>query len=228
MKTALATVATLLFAGLASANITVTGDGKISYVPNIANVSLTVSTEAGTASEAWQKNGETVKKLFQALKSLGIDEKDLKTTGVHVNPKYFHPKGEPPELIGYTVTYNLTVTVRKLNEVGQVLDALVANGADRLAGISFTHDGLEELIDQARAKAVAEARKKAEIYIKGAGASLGQVVTISEGHHVPYRHFQMELMAKGGHDSLPIAAGKEDLSVTVTVTYTIKNSHKLP
>jgi hypothetical protein len=228
MRSVFATLALLVVAGLASANITVTGNGKVKFVPNIAKVGLTVTSEAGSAAEAWKKNGDIVKKLFQALRDLGIDEKDFKTEGVNVSPKYFYPKDEPPELIGYTVTYNLTVTVRKLNELGKVLDDLVANGADRLTNIAFTTDDVDGLMDQARAKAIAEARKKAEIYVKGAGANLGQVVTIAEGHALPYRHFEYAVPMKAGdHSALPIAAGEQDLSVTVTVTYTIKNSHKL-
>jgi uncharacterized protein YggE len=230
MRNALATLTVLVFAGLASANITVNGDGKITFAPNIAHVTLTVSSEAATAAEAWQKNADLVKKLFQALKERGIDEKDLKTTSLNVSPKYFYPKDEPPELIGFTATYNLTVTVRKLNELGQVLDGLVANGADRVVDITFTADNLDELMDQARAKAIAAARRKAEIYAKGAGANLGQVVTISEGNNPPHWHYRLE-MAKAGNDatsqyaSLPIAGGQQDLTVTVSVTYTIKNSH---
>ena len=228
MRSAFATFALLVCAGLASANITVSGNGKVKFVPNIAKVGLTVTSEAGSAAEAWKKNGDIVKKLFQALRDLGIEEKDFKTEGVNVSPKYYYPKDEPPELIGYTVTYNLTVTVRKLNELGKVLDDLVASGADRLTNIAFTADDLEKLMDEARAKAVAEARKKAEIYTSGAGANLGQVVTISEGHAHPYRHFEYQVPMKAGdHSSLPIAAGEHEMSMTVTVTYTIKNSHKL-
>src|SRR2546428_730079 len=131
MKTKLATLALLVFTGVASADITMTGNGKITYLPNVAQVSFGVSFDAKTANEAWQANAEIVKKLFQVLQERGIDPKDVKTTGLNISPKYFYPKNKKPQLVGYTVTYNLDITVRKLNELGGTLDALVANGANR-------------------------------------------------------------------------------------------------
>jgi uncharacterized protein YggE len=223
MKTKLATLALFLCTGAASADITVTGNGKISYVPNVANVSVGVSSDAKTAAEAWQANAEIVKKLFQVLKDQGIDPKDVKTTGLNVSPKYIYPKDKKPQLVGYTATYNLTVTLRKLNEMGRTLDALVANGANRGMNISFTYDNMDELIDQARAKAVAEARHKADLYVKGAGAHLGAVVTIVEGYAPPPQRFYYEHKLEASVADLPIAAGQQDLTVNVTVTWTIEN-----
>ena len=222
MKAKLATLAVLLCAGVASADITVTGNGKITYIPNLAQVAVGVSSDGRTAADAWQANAEIVKKLFKALKEQGIDEKDIKTTGLNVSPKYIYPKDKKPQLVGYTVTYNLDVTVRKLNELGETLDSLVANGANRGMNLTFTCDNLDELMDQARAKAVADARHKAEVYVKGAGAQLGAVLSISDGQPQLYRQFYYEHVAKGG-TSLPIAVGQQDFTVNVTVTYTIEN-----
>jgi uncharacterized protein YggE len=216
-------LAMLVVAGIASANITVTGDGKITYVPNIGTISAGVSSDAREAADAWKKNADIVKKIFDALKQQGIDPKDLKTTGVNISPNHIYPKGKKPQLVGYTATYNLDVTIRKLNEMGKTLDALVANGANRGMSISFTYDNLEQLLDQARLKAAAEARKKAELYVKGAGANLGAVVTIHEGNYFPPRPFYYEHTMRAAKVDLPIAVGRQDLSVTVTVTYTIEN-----
>jgi uncharacterized protein YggE len=223
MKTQLATLALLAFTGVASANITMTGNGKITYVPNVAQVSFGVSSDAKTAAEAWQANAEIVKKLFQVLKDRGIDPKDLKTTGLNISPKYIYPKDKKPQLVGYTATYNLELMARKLDELGGTLDALVGAGANRGMNLSFTYDNLDSLIDQARAKAVADARHKADLYTKGAGAHLGAVVAIVEGNYMPPRPFYYEHTLKAAAD-LPIAVGQKDLSVSVTVTWTIENS----
>src|SRR6516162_8828135 len=109
------TLAMLFVAGAASANITVTGDGKITFVPNIGVISAGVSSDAREAADAWKKNAEIVKKLFKVLKEQGLDPKDIKTTGLNISPKYIYPKGKQPQLVGYTVTYNLDITIRKLD-----------------------------------------------------------------------------------------------------------------
>jgi uncharacterized protein YggE len=222
MKGFLASLVLLAGAGVASANVTVTGTGKVTYTPDIGHVRLGVSTDGATATEAWQKNAAAVKKVFDALKGLGIAAKDMQTSGLSVTPRYVHPKNEPARLVGYTASYTLTITVRDLTKLGSVLDAAVAAGANRDVSLSFGCSDPEKLLDQARARAVAEARKKALIYVQGAGASLGQVVSINEGTSMPWRQFTLEHrpMAAGG-DALPIATGEQELSVTVTVSYGI-------
>src|SRR6516165_2545606 len=112
MKAVLASLALLVCSGLASANITVTGTGKVVYVPDVGYVTVGVSSEGQTAAEAWQKNGDIVKKVFDALKALGLDPKDLKTSNIHVSPKYDRPQDKAPVLVGYTAGYDLNVTVR--------------------------------------------------------------------------------------------------------------------
>src|SRR5262249_38667251 len=126
-----------------------------------------------------------------------------------------------PVLLGYRASYTLTITVRDLNKLGRVLDGAVECGANRDMGISFGCSNPERLLDRARAQAVAEARKKAEIYVKGAGAALGQGLTITEGHSAPWRHVQYEHLARAKGDALPIASGEQELSVSVTVSYAI-------
>src|SRR5437660_887530 len=125
MRTALAAVlATFLVAGTASANITISGNGKVTYVPTLAHLRLSITSEGKTAAEAWRLNGEQVKKAFGVLKEYQIAEKDYQTAGLHINPKYVHTQGQPPQLVGYTVSYDLTVTVRKLGQLGALLDRL--------------------------------------------------------------------------------------------------------
>src|SRR5262249_48939272 len=159
-----------LGAGLASANVTVTGNGKVVYVPDIGYVSVGVSTDGKTATEAWDRNRDAVRRLFDALQRRGIAAKDMQTSGLNVSPKYIHRPNAEPEMAGYTVSYTLRVTVRKLDQMGSVLDDLVANGANRGMNISFGCADPEKLLDEARARAVADARKKAALYATAAGA----------------------------------------------------------
>ncbi len=222
MKAILASLCTLAFVGVASANISVPGTGKVTYVPDLAHVNVGASSDGKTAAEAWQKNGEIVRKVFDALQKLGVAAKDVKTTGLSVSSRYLYVKDQPPKLLGYTASYTLTITVRDFKKLGAVLDGAVAGGANRDMGIGFGCSDPEKFLDQARARAVRDARKKAEIYVHGAGGALGQVLTISEGHSAPWRHFRYEhaLPASAGAP-LPIAAGEQDMNVSVTVTYAI-------
>jgi uncharacterized protein YggE len=210
-------------------SVTVSGNGKVIYVPDIGYIQVGVSSEGWTASEAWQKNEEIVKKIFAALRKLGVEEKDLKTTNLNVQPRYLYKPNEEPKFLGYTASYDLHVTVRNLDRMGALLDGMVDAGANRNMNISFGCSKLDELIDDARAKAVADARKKANLYVTGAGARLGDVLGISDTPNYQPRFYQVDAMAvKEGKASLPIAAGEQEMTVTITVTWAIDNDRIVP
>ncbi len=212
--------------GLASADVTVSGTGKVTYAPDQATVSVGVSSEGTTAQEAWQKNAAVVKKLFAALAARGLDPQDLQTINLNVAGKYTHPKDQEPVLVGYVVTYDLNVTVRKLDQLGSVLDDLVAAGANRRMNVRFDASDVEKLLDEARAKAAQDARKKAQTYTSAVGARLGRVVAISDTPTFALRSHQLDLEmmpAKAAADSLQVAAGRQELSVTVTIAFAVAN-----
>ena len=150
MKPILATVSLLLCAAVASADITVTGQGKVKYTPDVGYINAGVTSDGNTAAEAWQKNAEIVQKLFAVLKKNGVDPKDMQTSGLNVAPKYIYPKDKAPELVGFTASYTLNVTVRRLDDMGKVLDGLVADGANANMGISFGCSDPEKLMDEGR------------------------------------------------------------------------------
>jgi uncharacterized protein YggE len=224
----LAACCALILAGMSQASITVTGTGKIKYTPDVAHLGFGVTGEGKTAAEAWKKNADAVKKVFAALRKLGIEEKDLQTGGVNVSPKYHHEKDKEPRLVGYVATYDLNVTVRRLNDVGAALDAAVEAGVNQRASIRFACNDPEKLIQQARLAAVTEARAKARVLSEGAGAGLGLVKTISEGAHSPWRTHHLEMPARGdlSANPLPIAAGEQEVTVSVTVTYELAHASR--
>ena len=225
MKAALTTLCALMCIGTASANITVTGTGKVVYVPDMGTLVVGVSSEGKTAAEAWNKNREAVAKLFEVLKKHGVLPKDMKTSNLAVTPHYVE-KDKKQILVGYVASYDLTVVVRKLDDLGTILDGMVENGANRNVSLTFGCSDVDKLMDQARARAVAEARKKAETFVTGAGARLGLVTSITDGSvpqmYYPQMRFSYE--AKADTAGLIIAAGEQELSVNVTVTYEIDNS----
>lgn len=226
MRALVSSLALLVCAGLAPASVTVTGNGKVVYVPDIGYISVGVSSDGKTAAEAWDKNRETVRRVFEALRRQGIDSKDMQTNGLNVSPKYVHRLNQEPELVGYTVSYTLRVTVRKLNQMGGVLDDLVENGANRGMNIGFGCADTEKLLDEARARAVADARKKAALYATTAGARLGKVLTISEQSFAPVREFSYEHRLAAAGQKMPIAPGEQELSVQVYLAYALLDDAK--
>jgi uncharacterized protein YggE len=228
VKALYAGLCALVLAGSASANITVTGTGKVKYTPDLAYVSVGASSDGKTAAEAWQKNAELVRQIFDALKKLGIEPRDMTTANVGVSPRYHHVQDQPPKLIGYTASYTLSLTVRDLDKLGTVLDRAVECGANRDVSIRFGVADAEKLLDQARASAVADARKKAQLYVQGAGAVLGQVQTISEGSFSPWRDVRLEYSKASPGAQLPIAAGEQEMSISVTLTYGIVHTAGTP
>jgi uncharacterized protein YggE len=236
MKKFLAAFALLASAGFGLASspeakpgITVTGNGKVMYVPDMGYIQVGVSSEAWTAAEAWKKNEAIVQRLFAELKKLGIDGKDLKTGNLGLQPRYLYKDKEEPKFLGYTATYDLTVTVRKLDLMGVVLDSVVEAGANRNVNIGFGCSKLDQLTDEARLKAVTDARKKANLYVTAAGARLGDVLAISDTpSYLQPRFYALDAAAPREKGTLPVAPGEQELSVTVTVTWGIDNTRLEP
>jgi uncharacterized protein len=225
MRALSALTAVLLTALVARADITVTGDGKITVVPDIAHISVGVVTDGKTAADALAANNTAMRALFKALEALGISERDIQTSSFTITPKYESPVSVPehplpPVLVGYTVSNQITVTVRKVEETGKVVDALVTEGANCVNGISFGVSDTSKLMDEVRKLAVADARHKAELYAQAAGASVGRVVQISENglSFPPQRMYSKEELAAVG---VPVARGELTVSANVTVVYAI-------
>jgi len=219
MRAFLAVCALLVGTSVASANVTVNGQGKVTYVPDVGYVTVGVSSKGKTAQEAWEKNKALVERLFDVLKAHGVDPKDMQTVNLTIRPEYTRPKDQEPVLVGYVVGYDLKVTVRKLADLGPVLDDLVAAGANQSVSIAFGLADAEKLMDEARVKAVADARRKADLYTTAAGTKLGRVVAISEVQVYHPVEQRFELAMPGAKDSLRIAQGQQELSVGITVVY---------
>jgi uncharacterized protein YggE len=215
----------LLATGLtARAEITVNGHGEVSAVPDMAHVFAGVLTDGKTAADALDANNKAMRALLDRLKALGIDPRDVQTASFNLAPKYRYPKDAAPELIGYTVNHQLSITVQKLDQAGVVMDDLVKDGANQVNGVTFAVKDTQKLLDEARKLAIADARRKAEIYAAGAGVKLGKVLRISEaevGYPVP-RMLSREEFAKG---AVPLAAGELKLSINMTAAWEIGAEH---
>jgi len=202
--------------------VTVTGRAAVEAEPDIAHVSSGVATEGGTAREALAANSAAMRKVIDGLKAAGIAPRDIQTSGLHVEPRYTQPKpGQAAVVNGYRAVNQVHVTVRDLARVGELLDQVASLGANQIGGLSFDVSKADELKDEARRKAVATALRKARLYAEASGASVGEVIAISEdAGHVQPRGGVLARSAMA--EAVPIERGSQTLEATVRVTWALK------
>ena len=202
------------------AAISVTGEAHVSVPPDQAQIDGGVSSDAKTAREASDLNNAAMGKVLLALKGAGIDEKDYQTTRLSLQPQYAPNRSGPAPVVGYRASNRVTIRLRDVTKVASIIDVLVGAGANDIGGINFVVSQASKLLDDAREQAIADARRKAQIYAKAAGVTLGDPLSISEeGSPGPvFRGKMAAPMAAGA----VVAQGEETLSVTVSVTWAIK------
>jgi uncharacterized protein len=204
------------------AAISVTGEASISVPPDLASVDAGIATDAKTAREASESNNAAMAKVMTALKAANIDAKDIQTSRLSLQPQYAPNRSGPSPIVGYRASNRVTVRIRDVSKVAGVIDTLVGAGANDIGNVNFEVSQASKLLDDARDKAVADARRKAEIYAKAAGVSLGTALSISE-EGAPQPVFRAKVAAPmAAAAPTPIAQGEETLSVSVSVTWAIK------
>ncbi|SIO60870.1 hypothetical protein SAMN05444166_6556 [Singulisphaera sp. GP187] len=215
--------------------ISVSGTGKLSAIPDIAEIQVGVRSQAPTAQAALAANNESMNAMHSILKENGVATKDIQTTQIQVSPEYSQPPNRPravneaefvPRIVGYRVDNTVQITARQIPKLGALLDALVTAGANQIHGISFRVDNPEKLLDEIRRKAMADAKSKAELLAGEAGVVLGSPLKIVDeggGPRPPSPLYapRMEMMARAAAP-MPIAAGEQELAVTVHVVYELK------
>jgi uncharacterized protein len=201
------------------AAISVTGEATVSAPPDLAQVDAGVASDAKTAREASEANNAAMGKVLLALKGAGIEEKDYQTSRLSLQPQYPPNRSGPSLIAGYRASNRVTIRVRDVTKVANVIDTLVGAGANDIGGINFMVSQASKLLDDARAEAVADARRKAEIYAKAAGVTLGAPLSISE-EGSPGPVFRAKIAAPMA--IAPVAQGEETLAVTVNVSWAIK------
>ena len=204
------------------ARVIVIGEGSISVPPDYAQIRSGVTTRAKTAKEATDANSKLMAAVTAALVDAGIAQKDIQTSRFSVQPVYApqQPNTEP-KLSGFSVSNQVSVTIRQIAKVGEILDRLIAAGATDVGNIEFLHSDPAKALDQAREAAIADARRKAELYARAAGLSLGRVAWITEdsGYAPPIPTGAMRALATAA--PVPIASGEDTLHVRITVGFDI-------
>lgn len=200
--------------------ISVVGEASVSVPPDLAKIDAGVTSDGKTAREASETNNVAMGKVLMALKSAGIAEKDIQTSRLSLQPQYAPNRPGPAAIIGYQASNHVSISLREVGKVANVIDTLVGAGANQIGGVNFMVASASKLLDDARGKALADARRKAEIYAAAAGVTLGAPLSISEetgSAPVPYRR-----MTAGFAAAPPVAQGEETLSVSVSVSWAIK------
>lgn len=204
--------------------ITVSASGTAVATPDEASIQTGVSSEAKTAREALAANSRAMKEVIAKLKAAGIEAKDIQTSQFNIEPVHTYPKeGQPPVVTGYRAHNAVSVKVRDLDKLGEVLDQLVAAGSNEMGGISFGVSKAETLKDEARKQAMDNALRRAKLYAAAAGAEVGEIVQISEDTSFAQPRPMMggARMAMAA-EAAPVERGSVDLEARVTATWRLK------
>ena len=203
--------------------ITVSGTGSVFSSPDIAIADLAVSVEDTTAKKAQDQASKKSSAVVDYLKGAGVDEKDIRTSGYQIYPQYDYLNGRST-IRGYQVTQSLEVKIRDLEKANNILDGVVGAGINQVGNVRFYVDEPEKLQAEAREKAIADAKKKADELKDQLGVRLGRIVTFSEninGGVYPMMYAKDSGMG-GGASTGALPAGQNEIVANVTITYQIR------
>lgn len=209
---------------IAGSRLDVNASGEVTRVPDVAVISAGVVSRAPTAGAALQSTAARMDRVLAALKRAGIADRDIQTSNVSLNPEYRYPENQSPVLIGYTATNTVTVRFRDIAKSGQILDALVAQGANQINGPTLVVDKPELALDEARDRAIAAGRARAERYARALGMRVVRVVSVSESgtsYPVP-PPMPMYARAEMAAPATKIEAGEQKLQVNLAMTFELQ------
>lgn len=204
--------------------LSVNAEGTSEARPDLATINLGVTTEGQTAAAALAENARRMTALTQALRRAGVAERDIQTSNVSVYPQQQYVEGQQPRITGYQANNSVTAKVRNINNTGRVIDAAVAAGGNTVNGVSFSHADPDAQLDIARRDAIAEARRRAELYASALGLRVNRIVSVSEGGgYAPPVPMAVERFAAGdAAASTPISPGEVETRVSVAVTFELR------
>lgn len=240
MKPAIAFIAAsalTLPAGAIAANVDIAATGpvvelniyeSVDIAPDTATIGAGVTTEAATATEALRQNSAEMQKVIARIKALGVAEKDIQTTGINLNARYDYDQATQRQVFrGYMASNRVSVILRKIDDTGRVLDALVEAGANDINGPTFSIDDDTAAKDAARKRAVERAQAQAKAYAAMLGYDGAKVLAISEGltGNSPMPQMAEMRLSATKVDAAPVQPGMVQAGVNISITYElVKNS----
>lgn len=210
---------------ISGTRLDIAATGEVTRVPDVAIISTGVVTRAGSATAALQQNAARMERVRSALRRAGIADKDIQTSTINLNPEYVYAERQPPRLTGYTASNQVSVRFRDIAKTGEILDALVAEGANQINGPSLTIDKPEAALDEARVRAVAAGRARADLYARALGLRVVRLLSVSEsgGYAVPPpmpMYARAEAMAADA--ATKIDPGEQKVQVSVAMSFELQ------
>ncbi|MEK7203112.1 MAG: SIMPL domain-containing protein [Patescibacteria group bacterium] len=206
-------------------SIAIVGEGKVIGAPDVAKIQLGYSVEKKTVADAQKENTVKMNSMIDKLKKdFKIDAQDIKTVNYNISPQYDWSSSGKQSLRGYLVSQDLTVKVREMNKISQILDVAGTVGINQVGNLSFEIDKPEKLKEEARAKALEQAKDKANSLSKIVGVKLGKIISFSESSSEPSpidaNYAMSEKLNMGG--AMPtVEAGSNEITIFATVMYEI-------
>jgi uncharacterized protein len=208
---------------IAGTRLDVSATGEVTRVPDVAIITAGVVTRSPTATGAIQDAANRMSQVLGALKRAGVADRDIQTSNVSLNPEYRYPENQAPQLVGYTATNTVTVRFRDIRSSGKILDALVAEGANQINGPNLTVDRPEAALDEARAKAIAIGRARAELYARSLGMRVVRIVSVNEtGGSYPPPPIPVMMQARAAAPMTKIEPGEQKLEASVAMTFELQ------
>lgn len=207
--------------------ISVSGIAKLSVKPDIARVNIGVLSTGSNVAATQKQNTDKMNAITNAIKGFGVKDDDIQTSNYNIYPQYDWTDGRQV-LRGYQVSQQLSIKVRDLEKIGDILTKSGELGSNQVGGVSFEVDDTTAIQKQARDKAIADAKEKAEVLARSLGMQLGKVVSFSEDYGsnpVPmmYNSYNKVMADEAAGAASPeIQSGSLDVSKSVTITFEIK------
>ena len=222
--TALAQDVTAIARPIAGTRLDISATGTVTRVPDLAIISAGVVTRAPTASGAISENAARMERVRAALRRAGIEDRDIQTSSINLNPDYRYQENQPPVLTGYQASNSVSVKFRDIRNAGKILDALVAEGANQINGPTLTIDKPEAAYDEARTRALAVGRARAELYARSLGKRVVRLLSVSEsgGFNRPPMPYGRAEVAMAADAKTSIEPGSQELKVTLGMSFELQ------
>jgi hypothetical protein len=210
---------------IAGTRLDINASGEVTRVPDLAVITAGVVTRSATAGGAIQQAATRMARVRDALRQAGIADRDIQTSNISLEPQYTYANNQPPKLNGYAATNQLSIRFRDIENTGKILDALVAQGANQINGPNLTIDKPEAALDEARAKAVAAGRARADLYARSLGMRVVRLVSVNEsgGSYPVPPPMPMYARAEAAQAAdTKLDAGEQKLQINVAMTFELQ------
>lgn len=199
------------------------GEGRVYTKPDVAFVDFSVVTQGANINDVQEANTKKMNKVITYLKDSGVEEKDIKTTNYNLYPQYTYENTKIPQIMGYQITQTLSIKIRNLDKVGEILQGVVGVGINQVNSLYFGVENDEQIKEQAREIAIKDAKAKAEKLASQLGIRLGKIVGFSENTNgYPVSAYKEGYGMGGGASSPSIQTGENEIIVNITLTYKIR------